>query len=185
MSKKREFLEKIYYHELDRKQALENMFALPTGIIAALFGLVSYYLTKFNFTNSSAIGSFVAILFFVTGCIALLLLILATFWCARAVIGSEYEHLPGANTMIDYWHELDQWHVSNLSQKPKIAAEADFEIFLENALSRCCQKNWKTNLYRSEELYRSKRAIVGVLILVAVLSLCYYINFWLSTFSIH
>ena len=117
MSKKREFLEKIYYYELDRKQALENMFALPTGIIAALFGLVSYYFTKFNFANSTTIGNFVTEIFILSACTALMLLVLATFWCARAVIGSEYEHLPGANTMIEYWNDLDQWHESNLEHR--------------------------------------------------------------------
>lgn len=49
MSEKSDFLKELYFHELDRKKALESMVTLPTGIIAGLLGLVGYYFTKFNF----------------------------------------------------------------------------------------------------------------------------------------
>ena len=181
MSKKTEFLEKIYFHELDRKQGLENMFALPSGVIAGLFGLIGYYFTKFNFGQIGPWVSVIKIGFLAAAVAAVALLLLASFWCALAVNGSEYEHLPGAKTLDDYWHELENWHKINRSRFPKNKSDADFESFLEDAYARCSQKNWKTNLYRSEELFRAKRAITYAIFVVVILSICYYINFWLGS----
>ena len=181
MSKKTEFLEKIYFHELERKQGLENMFAFPAGIIAGLFGLLGYYFSKFNFNEAGQFNLVIRLGFLGSAAIVLVLLLLAGFWCARAVLGSKYQHLPGAATMMKYHKELENWHIENKTKSPHKNTEEEFDKFLDDSFAHCCQINWKTNLYRSEELFRAKRAIVFALFVVVILSICYYTNIYLSS----
>jgi VIT1/CCC1 family predicted Fe2+/Mn2+ transporter len=65
-----DFLEKLYFHELDRKQSLESMFALPAGIIAGLFGVVGYFFTHYNFASANLPNGLVLQFLFVlaSGC---------------------------------------------------------------------------------------------------------------------
>ncbi|NJM30728.1 MAG: hypothetical protein HC855_12080 [Rhizobiales bacterium] len=94
MSAKTELLKELYFHELDRKKSLESMFALPIGIVAGLFGLIGYYFTKFNFNLQGFFQYNFELLFLFAAVVSVLALLLSAYWCARAVIGSEYEHLP-------------------------------------------------------------------------------------------
>lgn len=180
MQDKSDFLKELYFHELDRKKSLEAAFALPTGIVAGLFGMVGYYFTKFNFGLSGLWQEWLESAFLFTAVVSVVLLLGAAYWLARAVIGSEYEHLPGAETMLQYWEELEKWHADNSPRHKTNLAREDFDGFLVNALAGCCQKNWKSNLYRSGELYRAKRSVVWALFAIAILSILYYMNFWLA-----
>ncbi len=180
MSEKSELLKEFYFHELDRKKSLEGMFALPTGIIAGLFGLVGYYFTKFDFGLKGRWQKFLEFVFLGAAVMAAILLLLAAYWCGRAVIGSEYEHLPGAETILEYWNSLEDWHEKYSPKGSSKLAQEDFDDFLTTALARCCQKNWRSNHYRSGELYRTKRFIVWALFAIAILSISYYINFWIT-----
>jgi hypothetical protein len=86
-----EFLDKLYFHELDRKQALESMFAFPAGIIAGLFGVVGCFFTHFNFiVTDQQFGFLLRLIFLVASGLAVFALVVSTVRCARAVIGSEY-----------------------------------------------------------------------------------------------
>ncbi len=82
--------------------------------------------------------------------------------------------------MLQYWEELEQWHEEYSSRQKANLAREDFDDFLVKALAGCCQKNWKSNLYRSGELYRAKRSVVWALFAIAILSILYYMNFWLA-----
>ena len=124
-------------------------------------------------------GLWVERLFLFSSLLVFIALVFSTFWCARAAIGSAYEHLPGAKTITDYWSELENWHRSYSKTKPIEKAEADFKDFLLRSMANCAQRNWKTNHYRSQELYRTKLSLIFALFFVAILALAYYINFWM------
>lgn len=169
----------MYFHELDRKQSIESNFSLPTGIIAGLFGLVGYFFTHFRFGGPDYSLSYaVELIFLLASAAAFILLILAAWWCAQAVIGSAYEYLPGAETMSKYLSELKDWHQLNSSLDADKLAASDFEEFLLSSFAKCGQINWKTNLIRSQELFRSKRATVWALFSLAIAAGSYYVDFW-------
>ena len=179
MFDKSHFFEKLYFHELDRKHSIESSLSLVTGIIAGLFGLVGYLFTHFRFGSSEYSFNFVVeLIFLFSSAASFLLLVAAAWWCSRAVVGSAYEHLPGAETMTGYLAELLQWHHTIDSEKPLELATSDFEEFLITSYAKCSQINWKTNLLRAEELFRTKRATVWALFSLAAAALSYYINFW-------
>ncbi len=184
MSEKSDFLKELYFHELDRKKSLESMVTLPCGIIAGLLGLVGYYFTKFNFNLPGKWETVLELAFLASASLAIVFLLLAVYWCARTVIGSKYEHLPGANTILTYWNDLESWHRKYLPKNSEEANRVDFDDFLTRSLAQCCQRNWSANHYRSEELFRTKRSIVWALIVVVILSICYYINFWTAPVNI-
>jgi hypothetical protein len=58
------------------------------------------------------------------------------------------------------------------------AAKVDFQEFLANSLAKCSQRNWSTNLIRSEELFRAKRFTVFSLVGLAAAAITYYLDFW-------
>lgn len=179
MFDKTHFFEKLYFHELDRKQSIESNFSLPTGIIAGLLGLIGYFFTHFRFGGREYPYSFVVeLVFLIAAAISFVVLVTAAWWCARAVMGSAYEHLPGAETMLKYLIDLQNWHLTSKSRNPQQSAASDFEEFLISSFARCSQINWKTNLVRSEELFRTKRATVWALFSLAVTAGSYYIDFW-------
>jgi hypothetical protein len=174
-----QFFEKLYFHELDRKQSLESNFSLPTGIIAGLFGLVGYYFTHFRFGAPEYTLKFaVEVVFLLAAAISFLLLFAAAWWCAKGVIGSEYEHLPGAETMSKYLTELHNWHRADKSRNPQQSAATDFEEFPLSSFAKCSQINWKTNFIRPEELFRAKRSTAWALFSLAVTAGSYYVDFW-------
>lgn len=181
MLDKGRFFEKLYFHELDRKQAIESNFSLPTGVIAGLFGLVGFFFTHFRFGGGEyAVGSVIELIFVMSAAVSFLLLILASWWCAKAIMGLPYEHLPGAETMSGYWSELLEWHREIGTDDPKQAANADFEIFLQSSIAKCSQINWKANLIRSEELFNTKRATVWALFSLAITAGSYYVHYLIS-----
>ena len=179
MFKEFELFEKLYFHELERKQQLENNIALPTGTIVAAYGVLGYYFTHFHFAGKTYfLDSFVGTAFGVSAVSTFAMLALATFWCLRSALGSAYEYLPGAQTLRSYYVELKDWH---LTQNPKLVAlksENDFQDYLLEAMARCSQRNWQTNLVRSEELHRTKRFALFALTSLAVVAVAYYIDFW-------
>ena len=86
--------------------------------------------------------------------------------------------LPGAETIREYRTELYSWHRQVNGALAARDAKAEFEEFLASSIARCCQRNWLTNLIRSEELYRTKRFIIASLSVLAIAAICYYIDYW-------
>jgi hypothetical protein len=175
-----ELIERLYFFELDRKQQLESNISLPTGAIVAAFGVLGYYFTHFGFAMQPyrhfALVEFGFILSAVVTCA---LLALATYWCFRAAVGSTYEYLPGAENLRSYFKDLADWHKKNSSKQFSAAkAKSDFEYYLIESMAKCAQRNWSTNLVRSEELHKTKRFTVLGLVTLAICAVTYYINFW-------
>ncbi len=169
----------MYFHELDRKEHLEKSTTLPIGIIVASFGLIGYFFTHFRFGGVQYLFSCsVDAIFYFASAAATILLATTTYWCIRTVTGSTYEYLPGAETIRQYRRDLESWHELNRTKNGAKAAKNDFQEFIANALARCSQKNWQTNLVRSEELYRTKRFTVFSLVALTFAAFAYYIDFW-------
>jgi hypothetical protein len=173
------FFEKLYFHELERKQQLESNTSLPAGVIAGNFGLLGYFFTHFRFGGKEySLSNYVESAFLIGSFVTFVLLCFATYWCIRAVTGSAYDYLPGAKTMYDYFEDLDMWYTKNKTREANKTARKEFRTFLLGALTKCSQKNWLTNLVRSEELFSTKRFTVFALTTLAISAVCYYIDFW-------
>lgn len=87
-----DLLEKLYFHELDRKEQLEKGSTLPAGVIVASFGVIGFFFTHFKFGGSVYRLSIVdEYLFAVSLAVSVAMLCVATYWCFRAVTGSTYE----------------------------------------------------------------------------------------------
>ena len=172
-------LERLYFHELGRKEELEKATTLPAAIIVANFGVLGYFFTHFKF-GGAQYWSFgvIQIIFAISLVVSTGLLCIAVFWCFRAVTGSTYEYLPGAETLRTYRRELEDWYRQSRTKRQVQTAKLEFEEYLASAIARCCQKNWLTNLVRSEELFRTKWYTVLSLWAQAIAALCYYIDFW-------
>jgi hypothetical protein len=170
----------LYFFELDRKQQLESNISLPTGAIVAAFGVLGYYFTHFHFGGEVyKLETMVEIIFLVASAISCLLLTLSTYWCFQAAVGSTYDYLPGSETLRKYFGELKIWHLKNSPKRSALVnANSEFETFLIESMAKCSQKNWNTNLIRSEELHRTKRFTVLGLVALAICALTYYVDFW-------
>lgn len=174
-----DFFERLYFHELERKQQLEANISLPTGAIVAAFGVLGYYFTHFKFGGQSYLLSrYLEWIFSLSSLTSALLLFLATFWCFRAAVGSAYEYLPDADELFKYMSHLEEWHKVTKSSDPASTAGADFAAYLVAAMAKCSRINWQENRIRSEELHRTKRFTVLGLFALAVVSASYYIDFW-------
>ena len=177
-----QFFEKIYFHELERKQQLEHNATLPTGAIVAAFGLLGYFFTHFHFGGSDyRLSKIVELIFLISSIASFSLLCFATRWCIKTVTGSAYEYLPGATTLHSYLAQLETWYRAKRARNPRKMAERDFQSFLLDKLAKCSQRNWQTNLVRSEELFRTKKFIVYSLVTLAISAITYYIDFWLDS----
>jgi hypothetical protein len=174
-----EFTQRLYFFELERKQQLENNISLPTGAIVAAYGVLGYYFTHYRFGGALYSSAHVfEIVFLVAIGLAGLLLAVATYWCFQAAVGSTYEYLPGSQTLRTYFNELDTWYLGKSKKNGNRFAKMEFEKYLIDAMARCSQLNWNTNLIRSEELHRTKRFTVLSLIALAIAAFCYYVDFW-------
>ena len=178
-------LEKMYFHELDRKEQLEKSTTLPTGVIVACIGLIGYFFTHYRFGGSTYfLSTIVEFTFSASSALSAILIFTAIYWCIRAVTGSTYEYLPGAETIRGYRRDLLDWHRQNRTRGSSRIAEEEFQEFLADALARCSQKNWQTNLIRSEELFRTKRFTVLSLVVLAFSAFSYYIDFWFDPLTV-
>ncbi len=175
-----ELIERLYFFELDRKQQLESNISLPTGAIVAAFGVLGFYFTHFKFGGETyRYGNVVEAIFLVSSAISCVLLTLSTYWCFQAAVGSTYEYLPGSETLRKYFDDLKAWHVKNSPGRSALNnAKSEFETFLIESMAKCSQKNWSTNLVRSEELHRTKRFTVIGLVALAICAFTYYLDFW-------
>ena len=174
-----QLLEKMYFYELERKQQLEKSTSLPTGVIVACFGLLGYFFTNYRFGGAQYyLASVIEYAFLICSLFSLLLLCTTTYWCSRTITGSAYEYLPGAETLRVYRQELVNWHKHYRTRTPLKAAATEFQDYLTASLARCSQKNWQTNLVRSEELFRTKRFTVISIVGLAATASTFYIDFW-------
>ena len=131
MFEKFQLLEKMYFHELERKQQLESSTSLPIGVVVACYGLLGYFFTHYRFEGTKYYGSRVAeVLFEMATLVSVSLLALATYWCIRVVMGSTYEYLPGSQTLHNYVQGLERWHKNNRTRNPTAVAKAEFQEFL-------------------------------------------------------
>jgi hypothetical protein len=181
-----ELIERLYFFELDRKQQLESNISLPTGAIVAAFGVLGYYFTHFHFGGEAyKFGNIVETIFLVSSAFSCGLLTLSTYWCFQAAVGSTYEYLAGSETLRKYFDGLKAWHQENSPKRLAMNnAKTEFEEYLIESMAKCSQKNWNTNLVRSEELHRTKRFTVLGLVALAICAFTYYLDFWYDPRSI-
>ncbi len=140
----KDFLEKSYYWELERKDKLTAAAAFPIGFSAISFNLL-YFLIKDSLSEGCS-GSIIAIFSILTAA-AIVVFIVNAF---EFFVGFEYKYIGKAQSFVDWVRELN----AHKSQFP--GAGDPEEIFsgeLSLSFARCADHNAENNDRKSTSLY--------------------------------
>ena len=174
-----EFFEKLYFHELERKQQHESNLSLPVAGIVASFSLLGFFFSHFHYSSGNFISAgMIEFGFIVSAFLSVLALVVSTSWCLRFTLGSAYEFMPGAQRLRLYYLELIKWYENQKIKNANQRASDDFRAYIIETLAKCGENNWTINLTRSQYLYRAKQSAVFALLFLGVAALFYYLDFW-------
>jgi len=162
--------EKLYFHELDRREKISARLNLPLIIMAGLVGFLSYMLQ--NIVDSSvgtAVKAFWA-LFLLT----VLSLVVAAWFFRKSWFGHTDKLLPTANQTESYRQELVKLYAPYPNSVELV--EKGMKKYLYDYYMQFSSVNTINNDSRSYNLYRTTVALT----ISVILSFCTFLPFYIG-----
>jgi hypothetical protein len=176
-----EFFRDLYFHELERRQSLLALIAVPVTLTGLSAGTLGFLATRFKFGGTSyRLSAIVELAFWAAIVAGGALLIVAGWHIARLLAGPGYKHLREANALLNHLRRLETWHQAAGARDPAKAAEFDFADDLIGELAKNAGENWLLNRAQSARLWAANSAIAASAVAVVLAMMCYYIDFLLD-----
>lgn len=147
------FYKDHYFHEINRKEMLQNQFSLPLIFFPLLFNSAFYI-----FKTLSHPYSCLECVIIISLIICFFFSIVAIYFLGRAYLGGEYSYI---DTHLK-WQEYEK-KLSNEGDQEKI-----FEDALNSQYAKSIDHNQSLNDRRSEDLYKTKRSTIGAVIFLII-----------------
>lgn len=163
-----DFYQRLYWHDIDAREHLNNRLQIPLGIIVALAGLLGFLLQNYehkalNWTTGSFIGFLVA---------ASIGLIFAVTLFVLSGYRHEYNFIPQATSMETHRIALENHYKSH--PDPNISAAGAFNSYLLKHYIDYSSINTGINDERSRRLHQTNTAIIGTAIVLTGAFLVFY-----------
>lgn len=153
------FYEKLYFHEIEMREKLNDRIQIYLAIIAVLFSLIAFILknvTKLEFAGTGF--SFIIIL-----AVDIIFLFIAIYYFIRSWYNYEYAFLPSANDTEEYRNLLIETY-KGYNQAESLV-ENTLKEYIYKYYAECSSTNTRNNDQRS--LFFHKTATV------LIFSFCY------------
>lgn len=160
--------EKLYFHEIEVREALGGRLQLPMAIIVSLLGIAAYLLQ--NLDNKCS--GFTATAFLCLLVLSCIVLLVAIYFFVRSWFGSTYAFLPSAEATEQY-RQLLQKTYQEFPNGDSLAEEY-LNDYLCTKYIECATQNTKRNDQRSLNLHRTN----GTLIIATALFASSFIVFF-------
>lgn len=164
---RKEFYEKLYFHELDVREKLVSRLKLPMTAFAILTAM-TFFLFNDNLKEKSGELSCIFLAIFTSGCLALFFSI---FFFIRSWYGYTYKMLPNAVVIENYYKEIYDNYFDIDEDKSEEWTNEAFNEYLLTTFRDYAAFNTVNNDRKSYFLYLSNTAM---LISLLLLSFAYY-----------
>jgi hypothetical protein len=165
-----ELYEKLYFHELDRRDKINERLSTPVGALVATTGIVTYLLN-----GNARISDQTYLVLFWLFLVAAVCALLAGGWYFRnAWFGHTDRHVATAAEIEDYHSKLE----ATYKDQPDAAALVDghFEDFLLDTYRRSATTNATNNDQRSTALYYAGIWLTSAVVLSLLSTIPYYLG---------
>lgn len=167
---RRKFYERLYYHELEVRDKVENRLKLPFSIFAIVFTLAVFLFNEVLVKKSVPVDTF----FWTVYLCALVALGLAVSFFVVSWYGYTYKMLPTASDIETYYEQiLTEYQEVSPHQASAWAKEA-FEDFLLDTFKTYATHNTRNNDRKAFYLHRCVTALIISFMLICVAFYPYY-----------
>lgn len=168
-----EIFSQHYFHELERKDNLNNALTIPIGIVSIIFGALLIIVKEIE--NPYSIFEYVQI-----GCLGLTLfaVLFATGFICRTLMGYQYWMIPTMEVIQKYKIELKEYY-EKLGKPPNEAsllANTDTVNYTSNLYIEYANINSVTNDKKSFVLFKTNFAILLAVFFLSISSAPYLIK---------
>lgn len=161
--------EKLYFHELERREKISARLALPFAAILAVVGLLSFLLNS----ESQLLGRLWMPFWSLFAASSIALLTGAWFF-RRAWFGHEDKLLPTAHAIENYHAMLTDTYAEFENHNELVSEH--FNAFIFEYYKRFSSENAITNDERSYNIYRANVALTAAVLLALATAVPYYIG---------
>lgn len=164
------FYERLYWHDIDARECLNNRVQIPLAMIVALAGLLGFMLQSYDHkTFTLPTGIFVGLVV-----LASISLVAATALVITSTYRHQYSFLPPAKVIEDHRVDLQNYHAAHPSAAGN-AAEA-FALYLRGRYIEYSSINTARNDVRSAKLHQANTAIISAAAFLFVAFLVFYLG---------
>jgi hypothetical protein len=165
-----ELYEKLYFHEIEVREALGGRLQTPMAIIVSLIGVVAYLLQGFDKEHSG----FAATAFLCLLALSSIALLVAIYFFVRSWFGSTYAFLPSAEATEQYRQLLQKTYEQY--KDGDSLAETYLNDYLCTKYIECASQNTKCNDQRSLNIHRTNGTLIIATALVASSFLAFFVG---------
>ena len=170
IKERREFYEKIYFHELDVREKLENRLKLPMTMFAIVSTMAIFLFNDIivrNFFEPEAL--FLTVYFS-----AIISTILSIFFFIKSWYGYIYKMIPNTITLENYFQEINISYKEIDNEHAEEWTNEAFEEYLLSTFKDYAAHNTINNDRKSYNLYNSLTALIIAFLLFIFAYYPYY-----------
>jgi len=181
-----EFYSDLYHKENDRRTALDGMMNIPIAILTALFSLLLYVGSTYDYSATINMNCF----FILDLSMTFVLCIICFTFLSFAFVGRNRLY-----SGISYTQDLHNWkksliehyqqHGTGSAIQNQELADQEFENHLLDSFVRHVDANMYVNDYKSRNIFLGKRFVVFALVSSLVLIIPYSINYFYKSKEVH
>ena len=153
--------EELYKSEFEHRERVRAAISIPVGLLVIIGGLLGVMLQSSWFE-----ARFICIWFWLGAVGTSAFFVRAMYCLIRSYHGHHYRLVPFAREQWDYRTELRQWYVSQ--GRDVSEGDRDFAEWIETRYVEAADQNARTNLAKSEYLFRANSAVVNCLVLAVL-----------------
>lgn len=165
-----ELYEKLYFHELDRRDKIASRLSTPLGALIGAIGIVAFLLNS----NSKIPSEVLRSAFWLIIVAAIVTLLVGGWYFRKAWFGHTDRHVATAEQIDDYHSKLEQQY----RDQPDAASlvESHFEQYLLDTYRRSATTNAINNDQRSSALYRAGCWLTSAVVLALLSTIPFYVG---------
>jgi hypothetical protein len=150
-----------HFHELSRKDSLNNSINFPVGLATLIAGGLGLVAKTIKFPLSVA-----GVLQFNFTAAAVILLLMACYFLARAYWNYGYSHMPTALQLLSYCEKLRSHYVSagQSESEAKAVSEQETEAYIVRQYAQNADVNTACNDRKSSYLYKGNGFIIAAVV---------------------
>ena len=168
MRQRIELYEKMYYHELDRRDRISARLSTPLGAMVGTTGILAYLING----DTEIPDQVMRVLFWVILSGAAITLFIGGWYFRRAWFGHTDRHIATAAAIDDYYIKLEAQCKDQIDSVGQV--DTPFEKYLLDTYRRSATTNAINNDQRSTALYRAGSWLTTAMILSLLGTIPYY-----------
>ena len=160
-----EFYKELYFKEFERKRELNNSLQIPIGILSGLIAALYFLITKFDYKYSCLNSMIFGIIIIA----AIVFLSISAFHLIKALAnfhdGYPYAYLADSKDLHKFYKELKEYYEA-IGEEGK--TELEFCEYVLEEMIKNTDKNQKNNKSKSYHRYKCQSHLVNSFLLISI-----------------